>query len=60
MAGVGRNCMKTSQFVRLIFAKYYSDDQIKEHGMDGACSTHGEMRKSYTILVEKLMRRDHA
>jgi hypothetical protein len=34
------------------FAKYYQGNQIKEHEMDGACSTHRGDDK-YNILVGK-------
>jgi hypothetical protein len=31
--------------------KYYSDDQIKEDEVSGACSTQGKMRNALEILV---------
>jgi hypothetical protein len=36
-----------------LWTTYYWDDQIKEDEMGKACSTHGEMRHSYKIFVEK-------
>jgi hypothetical protein len=36
-----------------LWTTYYWDDQIKEDERGKACSTHGEMRHSYNIFVEK-------
>jgi hypothetical protein len=27
--------------------------KLKDYVMDGACSTHGEMRNAYTVLIRK-------
>jgi hypothetical protein len=40
-------------FIICIFAKYYWGDQIKEGKMGGTCSTHGEVRSAFRILVGK-------
>jgi hypothetical protein len=36
-----------------LFAKYNYNNQVKEDTMGRACSTHGEMRNAYRILVEE-------
>jgi hypothetical protein len=35
----------------VLFAKYYSNDQVKEDEMGRICSMHGEKRNAYMILV---------
>jgi len=42
----------------LMITKYHSDDQIEKHQMGGACSTYGERRGVYRVLVGK-PDRDH-
>jgi len=50
--GLQRNCKVTCrQHVR--FKNYYYGHQIKEDEMGEACSTLGEMRNGYKILVGK-------
>ena len=39
--------------IAVVLTKYYSDDQIKNNGMRGACSTYGERKDAYKILVGK-------
>jgi hypothetical protein len=43
----------------VIFAKYNEDDKVREDEMGRACSTYGEKRNSYRVLVESQKRRDH-
>jgi hypothetical protein len=35
----------------LYYSKYYLGDQIKKNEMGGACSTYGERRGAFRILV---------
>jgi hypothetical protein len=42
----------------LMITKYHSGDQIEKHEMGGACSTYGERRDVYRVLVRKPSR-DH-
>jgi hypothetical protein len=37
----------------VLFTKYYWGDQIKEGEIGRACSTHGQMRNAFKILVGK-------
>jgi hypothetical protein len=37
----------------VLFAKYNWNNQVKEDEMGEPCSTHGEKRNAYRILVEK-------
>jgi hypothetical protein len=37
--------------VPLLVTRYYSGNQIEKNEMDGACSTYGEKRGAYRILV---------
>jgi hypothetical protein len=41
----------------LNLAKYYSGNQIEKNEMGGACSTYGEKRDAYRILVGRPERR---
>jgi hypothetical protein len=34
-----------------VFTGFYYGDEIKEDTMGGTCSTHGDMRNAYKILV---------
>jgi len=47
--GSGENYIMRS----LIITKYLSGDQIEKHEMGGACSTFGERRGVYRVLVGK-------
>jgi hypothetical protein len=42
-----------------LLTKYYSGDQIKKNEMGGACSTCGERRGAYRVLVGRPEGRDH-
>jgi hypothetical protein len=39
--------------------KYYSGNQIEKNEMGGACSTYGEKRCTYRILVGRVREGDH-
>jgi hypothetical protein len=39
----------------VLFTRYYQVDEMREAGV---CSSHGELRNTYTILVEILKGRD--
>jgi hypothetical protein len=41
----------------VLLTKYYSANQIKKNEMGGACSTYGERRSEYGVLVEYPERR---
>jgi hypothetical protein len=38
----------------VLFAKYNYNDQVKENDMGRACSTNGENRNAYMLLVRKV------
>jgi hypothetical protein len=38
-------------FITVLFAKYKWNDHVKEDEMGRACSTNGEMKNAYRILV---------
>jgi hypothetical protein len=40
-------------FITVIFAKFNQGDQVKEEEMVRTCSTNGEKRNRYRILMEK-------
>jgi hypothetical protein len=40
-------------FITCTLRQVYLNDQVKEDEMDGVCSTHGEKRNAYRILVGK-------
>jgi hypothetical protein len=42
-----------------IFVKYNQNDQVKVDEMSRACSTHGEKRNAYRILVGKPEGKNH-
>jgi hypothetical protein len=42
--------MFTNYAMFVLFSKYY-DDEANENKTSEACSTHGEVRKAYKILV---------
>jgi hypothetical protein len=46
----GENCMMRN-FITLLFSKYNQKDKVKE--WDRSCSTNGDKRNAYMILVEK-------
>jgi hypothetical protein len=37
----------------VLFTKYNKNDEVKEDKMGGACSTNGEKRNAYMLLVGK-------
>jgi hypothetical protein len=39
--------------------KYYSVDKIEKNEIGRVCSTYGETREAYTVLVGSLRERDH-
>ena len=39
--------------ISVLLTKYFSCDQIEKSDMGGACSTHGERRDVYCVLVGK-------
>jgi hypothetical protein len=41
----------------VLLTKYYLGDQIEKNEMGGACSTNGERRGTYRVLVGKLERK---
>jgi hypothetical protein len=43
----------------VLFTKYNENDHVKENEMDRECSTNGEKRNLYRILVGSLKERDH-
>jgi hypothetical protein len=49
----GKDFIKRRCSLFVSCARCYLDDQIKENGLYGACSTHGKMRNAYSILVGK-------
>jgi hypothetical protein len=41
------------RFIILLLTRCYYSDQIKENEIGGACSTYGETRNAYNVLVGK-------
>jgi hypothetical protein len=44
---------KRDEVTRGVEKKYYSDDQIEKNEMGGRCSTYGERRGIYRVVVGK-------
>jgi hypothetical protein len=53
MTGDWRNCIMRN-FITVLLAKQNSNDQVKEDAIGRACSTNGEKRNAYMILIGKL------
>lgn len=43
----------------VLLSKFYSEDEIKEDKMGGACGTCGRENKFYSFLVGNLKERNH-